>query len=152
MNASGFACLRLPGLGAPPEFNATDNQRLVGVAIPTGRVMPRSGWPLVVYFDGAQGGGSGQPQALLDPSYCNKHVASTMASTTACGLNFTSTPYRQCQSNADGKGYTLGAAGGTYWKHYPYQTLEYASDYTSNRLFRRLLQQGFAVVMPQVRH
>jgi hypothetical protein len=87
-------------------------------------------------FTGRGGGGSGQPEALRDPSIC-KH---------GCGLNMTQTLPTECLKDSPNPGYHLYCS---QWKDYPWRHLLFASDYTSRRLFRRLLLHGFAIVMPQ---
>ena len=77
-----------------------------------------------------------------------------MAETLACGVNFSAVDFRKCVHKNDGahtatKGWRYVASGGSYWQQLPWNTGEYAADYTGNRLWRRLLQEGFAVVAPQ---
>lgn len=125
------------GGAAGPEFPASGNIRLVGVSYPKGPAPP-GGFPYVTYFDGQGGGASGQPSALKDPdTVCKKN---------GCGLNMTQTLVRECDNDTTYPGFHLYCS---QWKNYPWVHLLYASDYTSRRLFRRLLLHGFAVVMPQ---
>lgn len=48
-----------------------------------------------------------------------------------------------------GKGGYRWTSTGVFKDSYPWIQMMYASDYTSRRVFRRFLQLGIAVVMPQ---
>lgn len=137
------------------NYSAAENNRLVGVAWPSNnRKMPPNGWPIVLYF--APQLGSGQPEMLRNPAQCNNRTTWPFSSarTLACGVNFTAVDFRECVFKTDSQhnssnGWRYEAGGGTF-KRIPWRAGEYASDYTSGRLWRRLLQEGFAVVYPQV--
>ena len=119
------------------------NIRLVGVALPKG-TPPAGGWPVVVNFGGAET--KHDPRAVYAPDkYC--HVENN-----GCGVNMTSTPMTICRGPGDPlPGYHLYSefpVDGVPWIQYPWHDMDFVSGYEARRLFRRLLLNGFAVVMP----
>ena len=124
------------------------NMRLVGVALPEG-TPPAGGWPVVVFFAGSDN--ARDLKAVLEPDkHCN-------IENKGCGMNVTSPMLTQCHA-PDGDpnmppGFhlypTYKPDGSTAWIDYAWRNLDFVSNYQAQRMMRRLLLNGFAVVHPQ---